>query len=358
MNGQHHEDVAKSRQQIEIDLTEILSSTGCIWSQLQGATLFITGGTGFIGSWILEGLRWANLELGLNIPVSILTRDEDRFRREKPHLAQHPSFTLISGDVKDFSSPQGDYSHIIHAATESSYSLNTFDPKLMYDTIVNGTLRVLDFAVEKRSDRVLLLSSGAVYGEQPTGMRRLREEWLGSPDLSDAGSAYAEGKRGAEVLATIYGKQFGLNVVTARIFALLGPYLPLDAHYAVGNFVRDALEGRSITVNGSGSPVRSYLYTSDLMVWLWTLLVAGRPGESYNVGSENEISLRSLAALIADTIGQGEYQVLGKDDVGINPGRYVPDTTRIREELNLRQEIPLDEAIRRTATWHGWKGNS
>lgn len=342
---------------LKLDLVRIYEATQDVWNRLRDCTLFITGGTGFIGSWLLESLRWANQELGFKIQVHILTRDLASYHQKVPHLANCPEFKFVVGDVRDFTSPAGEFSHIIHAATDSSHAMNQANPKQMYETIIRGTTRVLDFAVEKNCKKVLLFSSGAVYGRQPNDLGRASENWLGSLDLLNPINAYAEGKRGAEMLATIYGEQFGLEVSVARIFALIGPYLPLDTHYAVGNFIKDAIEGKSIIVNGSGLPVRSYLYTSDLAVWLWRLFLDGRPGIPYNIGSENEISLGSLAGLVADTVGNGEFQILGKADVGLNPGRYVPDTTRIRSEFLLSESVQLEQAIRRTASWYGWKGD-
>ena len=347
----------RSGSKLSLELVQVLDATTDILDELRGSSVLITGGTGFIGSWLLESLKFANQELGLKIRVTILTRDLARFHIKSPHLAEYAEFTFLFGDVRNFESPKGRFSHVIHAATDSSQSLNLANPKQMFETIVSGTTRVLDFAVEKRSERVLLLSSGAIYGKQPDDLAKLSEDWPSSVDLADPINAYAEGKRGAEMLAAIYGRQFGLQIAVARIFALIGPYLPLDIHYAAGNFVRDALEGKTLVVNGSGLPVRSYLYASDLVVWLLKLLLRGRPGIPYNVGSENEISIRSLAEVIANTVGNGKYRVLGKEDGGVNPGRYVPDTTRIRKEICVREQVPLVDAIRRTAQWYGWEGN-
>jgi len=342
---------------IEQDIEFIVSETTDIWPSLQGARIFITGGTGFIGSWLLESLRLADQRLSLGIHATVLTRDPRGFRSKLPHLANYPGFHFVSGDVCSFDTPTGDFTHLIHGATDASASLNESNPRRMFDTIVQGTRRVLDFAVEKSVERMLFLSSGAVYGQQPWELERISEDWRGSPDCTDPKAAYAESKRAAEMLCAIYNKQFGVNVSVARIFALLGPRLDLDIHFAAGNFIRDAVQGRPVIVRGNGLPYRSYLYATDLTIWLWHLLLRSKPLRPYNVGSDESISICNLAERTARLLADGDFQVLGERDDGWNLGRYVPETVRIGRELGLYKTVSLDDAILRTALWNGWNEN-
>lgn len=339
----------------ENDLADVLAQTSEIWPALRDARIFITGGTGFIGCWLLESLRYADQKLSLGVKVTILTRDPSAFAAKAPHLARYSAFTFLAGDISTFVTPEGEFTHLIHAATDASAHLNEHDPRQMFDTVVSGTRRALDFAVEKSIPRTLYLSSGAVYGQQPWEMTHVREDWMGGPDCTNARNAYAEGKRAAEMLCAIYAKQFGLTIANARIFALLGPYISLGIHFAAGNFIRDAMEGRPVIVNGNGRPCRSYLYASDLTVWLWHMLVRGKPARRYNVGSDESVSIRDLAERVARVVGTGEFVVRGATDTGWNPGRYVPDTSLAGQELGLYKSVSLDEAIRRTALWNGWK---
>jgi dTDP-glucose 4,6-dehydratase len=189
-------------------------------------------------------------------------------------------------------------------------------------------------------------------------MENVPEGWIGAPNCVDPRAAYAEGKRAAEMLCAIYQKQFGLHISIARIFALLGPYLSLDIHFAAGNFIRDAMQGKRIVVKGNGLPCRSYLYASDLTTWLWHMLVKGEAGKPYNVGSNESVSVRDLAARVSHVLENVGYDVLGAQDKGWNLGRYVPDTALIEKDLGLKRTVTLDEAIRRTAIWNGWKENS
>ena len=154
------------------------------------------------------------------------------------------------------------------------------------------------------------------------------------------------------MLCSIYCKQYNINVKIARIFALLGPYLSLDIHFAAGNFIRDALEGREIIVKGNGKPVRSYLYPTDLIFWLFYILIKGRKNAAYNVGSPYGYSIEELAIKVANLIGNKEYQILGKKDGCWNLGRYVPDITLIKKESNYDLTVDIDEAIIRTAIWN------
>jgi nucleoside-diphosphate-sugar epimerase len=339
---------------LEDDLDDVRQQVGASWERLRGARIFFTGGTGFIGKWLLASLILADERGGLGVEAMVLTRDAAAFQVGWPQMANHPAVTLVEGNVTSFDFPMGAFTHVVHAATDASAHLNEHDPLRMFDTIVSGTRHVLDFCVAAGAPRVLSLSSGAVYGRQPPELRGVPEDFMGAPDCLAPVDAYGEGKRAAEMLGAIFAKQHGLEVVTARIFAALGPHLPLGIHYAAGNFIQDAMAGRPIVVKGNGLAERSYLYAGDLAVWLWRLLLEGRPGAAYNVGSERAVSIRDLAEVVALSVGSAGFEVLGERDLGWNPGRYAPDTGRIRRELGVSETVDLAEAVRRTALWNGW----
>jgi len=338
------------------DLAAIRSALVADWPKLAGKRVFMTGGTGFIGRWMLNALADANRRLDLGAEVDVLTRDPDSFAKREPELSAAKGLRFIQGNVFGLNADGVTYDYVLHAATDASAHLNETDPLRMFDTIVEGTRRALDFAVASKARRLFFFSSGAVYGAQPWEMTHVAEDYPGAPDLTTHRSAYGEGKRAAEMLCTIYGKQFGLDIVNARIFALLGPLLSLDIHFAAGNFIRDAMLGRKIVVEGAGTAVRSYLYAGDLTAWLWTILLNSPAGAIYNVGSEESVSIADLARRTAALLGAPGVEILGQRDPGWNPGRYVPATEKIRTELGVATTVDLDEAILRTARWNGWNG--
>jgi dTDP-glucose 4,6-dehydratase len=315
------------------------------WDSLRDARIFVTGGTGFFGCWILESYCHAWEQLGFSGSLTALTRSASAFARKAPHLASHPAIRLVEGDVRTFRMTGEKFSHVIHAAADATPEMCRVQPLKVLDTIVEGTRRVLDLAVDSGARRFLLTSSGAVYGAQPRELSHVPETYTGAPDVTDQKWVYAEGKRIAELLCTVYGRQHGLECIVARCFAFVGAYLPLDAHFAIGNFIRDRRNGGPVRVGGDGTPVRSYLYAADLAIWLWTLMIAGQPGRPYNVGSENPLTVAELARMVADG---GRVEIAGTPVPGRLPDRYVPSTERARTELNLREWISLEESIRRT----------
>lgn len=331
------------------DLDHVLARTGGLWDELRGARLFVTGGTGFFGVWLLETFLWANDHLTLGASVVVLTRDGGAFGRKAPHLASHKAVTLQDGDVRSFSFPDGAFTHVIHAGTSSSAPV---DPLPMFETIVGGTRRALEFARHSGATRFLLTSSGAVYGRQPPELSHVGEDYNGGPDPTNPRQAYAEGKRAAEMLCGVHADG-RLQPTIARCFAFVGPHLPLDVHFAVGNFIRDALGGGPIHIAGDGTPYRSYLYAADLAIWLWTILLRGEAMRPYNVGSEAAISIAELAHAVARGFSpKPEVHVAKEASPGRPAERYVPSTARARRDLGLTTTIDLDEALTRTAGWH------
>jgi len=334
------------------DLDHILDHTQNIWDEFRGARLFITGGTGFFGKWLLESLLWANDKLRLDCKATILTRNPDAFRSSVPHLYGHQAVSTLQGDVHSFDFPSGTFTHIIHAATDASAKLNAENPLLMLDTIVGGTRHTLDFARSCGAKKFLLTSSGAVYGKQPPEMTHIPEDYHGAPDPLDPKSAYGEGKGMAEYLCSVYANAT-LQIKIARCFAFVGPYLPLDIHFAIGNFIRDAMNGGPIVIQGDGTPMRSYLYAADLAIWLWTILLRGESMEPYNVGSMNSTSITELAITVANEF-EGEInietQVTSNHQKPIS--RYVPNTQKAERNLGLKETFSSQESIAKTKKWH------
>ncbi len=335
------------------DLEHILEYTTPLFENLRGARIFITGGTGFFGRWFLESLIHANSTLDLNCTALVLTRNAKLFKQSAPHLAEHEKIELLIGDVRSFDLPPGRFKYVIHAATESSTALNQEDPALMLETIEQGMKRVLNFAARCHCSDLLFTSSGAVYGSQPATLTHLTEDFPGGPNPLNADSAYAEGKRLAELLGAIALRNTDLSLKIARCFAFVGPYLPLTAHFAIGNFIGDALKGSSIKIQGDGTAHRSYLYASDLMIWLWTILFQGKSLRPYNVGSEESHSILEIAQAVSSQISpKPPITVANQAVAGEPPSRYVPCTARARQELGLVTRIGLAAAIAKTIAWH------
>ena len=343
------------------DLDHVLRHTAGLWEELPGRNIFVTGGTGFFGRWLLESFAHANATLNLGARLFALTRQEAPFRNSAPYLCDNEAITFVRGDVRTFTLatirsqlPQTptQFHFVIHAATEASAKLNAEDPSLMFDTIVEGTRAALQFAVEASSTRFLFTSSGAVYGPQPSTLAHIPEDYSSRVEVSDSLSAYAAGKRAAEVLCADFHHQHGIDPLIARCFAFVGPGLPLDTHFAIGNFIRDALAGGPIRVGGDGTPFRSYLYAADLAIWLWTILLKGNPCYPYNVGSAEDFTIAQIADAVRDAIEPSiAIEIALERKPGASAFRYVPDTSRAREELGLAERIPLRDAIQRTARY-------
>lgn len=341
------------------DLEHILAHTSGLWEPLRHGRIFVTGGTGFFGRWLLESFRHVNERLGLETCMVVLSRDPEAFGKKAPHLVHDEAIDFLRGDVRDLTAASvieqlgagsDRFDFAIHAATEASAKLNAENPLAMISTIVDGTRAALEFAVATGAKRFLLTSSGAVYGRQPSNLTHIPEDYNGAPDCNDPASAYGEAKRTAELLCACYHRQHGLEPLIARCFAFVGPFLPLDTHFAIGNFIGDALKGGPIRVKGDGSPRRTYLYAADLVIWLWTILIQGQPGRPYNVGSAHDLTISDLAYTVgAATSGEVRVSIEGILEPRIPPCHYVPDTARARGELGLRESVDLVEAIKRTA---------
>jgi len=322
------------------DLSAILGEAEADLHVLRGSRIFLTGGTGFFGKWFVGALAHADAELELGLQLTILSRNPAPFWAIYPEAKTNPALRFEMGDAAHFSSGER-YDFVLHAATDTLSIQTAAQEEERSRAIVEGTRRMLELTRQSGARRLLNISSGGIYGAAAGRLSGAQEE---DDQTATPVTSYSRSKREAELLCA----DSGLDWVNARPFAFLGPHLPLDAHYAAGNFLRDAQRGGPILVRGDGTALRSYLYPTDLVTWLLGILARGQNGRSYNVGSDEVVSTGDLARRIAAAC-QPAPEVVIQSSLPHGPQNiYLPDVTRARTELALEVRVPLEEAIRRT----------
>lgn len=335
------------------DLSAAIERCQPIWQQLAGCRLLITGGTGFFGAWILEVIAAANATRGVGIRASIVSRNPDAYLARLPHLAELPEFEWLPGTAMDFAYRRQAHDYLLHLATLTSAANAVISPSALVNKLA-GIHHVIDVARRLGIRRGLVTSSGAVYGQQPVDLDGMPETYRGAPDPLQAASAYGNGKRLVEQYCALVED---IDLVVARCFSFVGPYLPLHGRFAIGNFIADGIAGQPITVQGDGTAIRSYLYASDLAVWLLTLLVGGEARTAYNVGSDQAISIGDLAQRVALLSRTSEVRILHALPT-TSGNRYVPSIERARRRIGLDVFTDLDMAIVKTLDWYSLHGSS
>jgi dTDP-glucose 4,6-dehydratase len=324
------------------DLEAVFKSNEPFWSELKNQRIFLTGGTGFIGKWILETFLYANRKLDLNASILVLTRNAEAFNKSYPHLCQE-NVEFQTDDILHFPYTKGRFSHVIHLAGDSNACQET--DETVFSVLSKGTKRTLEFAETRDCEKFLFLSSGAFYGTQPLYVKKMHEAFSYQiTDSCEAGFSYRMGKRVAEK----HVMQSSLKVKIARLYCAIGPYQNLNAHFAASQFIKDGLEKKPITITGHPETVRSYLYASDMASWLWRILFKGGSKHPYNVGSDEAFTIPHIAKEISKHFESD--CVLDPPKGRSIPTRYVPSIERAFG-LGLDVSIPFKRAVAKTCHW-------
>jgi dTDP-glucose 4,6-dehydratase/UDP-glucose 4-epimerase len=338
------------RYDISEDIQSILDRLGQDINAFNHKTILITGGTGFFGRWLLQVLCTLISDKNFQIKIFVLSRNPNKFLMENSDFPFARFINFLEGDVNSFRLPKFKLDYLIHMATTAAYETFSGEDQLSkFELLYFGTKNTLENAIANGVQRVLFTSSGVAYG--PSKGELLSEDMLQAPSTTLSSSALGEGKRVAEFLVAYYAQKADYQFSIARCFSFFGPYLPLDIHYALGNFVRDALINPEIVVNGSGQEMRSYLYIADAWVWMLKMLVES-DGETYNVGSSEAISICDLACRIKMSLApQKRIKLLGlhQDTGNFARNVYVPNNAKIVNKFNLSEWTSLDEGVKKMA---------
>lgn len=338
---------------VRADAEAVLQGRTARLDALRGQHLFLTGGTGFLGAWLLELVAVLNQRHGFGLKVTVFSRNARDFARRWPHLGGLDWVHFQEGDIRYLAELPVDTRYIIHAAALTDRRLFASQPGAVAETNGLGTLRILRAAnLLEDLQRFVLLSSGLVYGRQPWDMPRVDEGFAGPLRSDEVGSVYAESKRFAEIAAQCAVSESKLPVVTLRPFAFVGPYQSLQLPWAVTDFIRDSLNGGPIRIMGDGATVRSIMYGSDFAFWVLSALVNGRPRATYNVGSPEGIDLAALAQLITRHFSPAPEIHLRLGQSGHDRNRLVPAVDKAVHDLSVDVTVPLPAAIERTIAWN------
>jgi nucleoside-diphosphate-sugar epimerase len=345
---------SEAKDIVRQDCDRILDLGAESFGDIGDSRILITGGTGFMGSWIAEMVLRLNETRHTTAKVFLLGRDRGRFERNLGHLAESPFVEFIRCDVRNVADIPKEIDYVIHAAGTPDNRMHATNPIETMVTIAEGTHAILSAADRVSNLKMFVnVSSSSIYGAQPLDLPRIAESYSGVLSNSQVAASYAEAKRYGEALSNAARSEARIPVVVVRPFSFAGAYQPLDAPWAVNNFIRDALNKHPIRILGDGQTIRSVMYGADMALWMLAIMSKAKAGQVFNVGSDEGISIERLAAKVASRFVPAPEVLLNTSLSGSIPNTIqVPDTSKAKEILNLRVLTNIDLSLERSILWY------
>ena len=339
----------QSRNELPLgDLEEIVRRSTNLASELRESKIVITGSTGFVGAWLTNSLMLLDRTHDLGMEFFLPVRNMDRARERFMSFPNSQVNFLEIDYLTDSNLPKIEVSHIVFSSTPSQPSTGGDNGSIVERVSKHSFNSLVEVAKNQMIPPIFCnLSSGAVYGKKQLNQGIAKEQSLRldahARDLNDYGKIKVELELEIEKLTNL-GKIRGAN---PRLFAFAGPGISLEAHFAIGNFMNNALKGEEIYIKGNPNTQRSYLYPTDLIVWLLNLLV-NPTINPVHIGSENLISISALAEKISNIFSSPG---ISKGDDSAELSIYAPDTSKTRNFLNVAEEVSLNESLIRWKNW-------
>lgn len=353
--------IAADLRYIRAELDEDLSA-------MIGRRLLITGGAGFLGYYMVQAIADHNRDAGSElIDMTVL----DNYSRGEPEwlrdLAGLPGVSLVEHDMtKPLPAELGHFEYVVHAASVASPIYYRIHPIETMDANVNGLRHLLDRWTEAKADGrelggFLYFSTSETYGDPTPENIPTPETYRGNVSTMGPRACYDESKRYGETLCANFHRVHGLPITIARPFNNYGPGLKITDRRVLPDFARDVLENEDIVLLSDGSPSRTFCYVADAVIGFYRIMLRGRPGEAYNIGSDGpEVTIRELADRVAD-LGRELFGYQGKvlhevssdpDYLTDNPQRRCPVVEKARREIGYEPGIGLEEGLARALLWY------
>lgn len=344
---------------IERDLHAIASELEPALRPLRGETLLVTGGAGFVCSYFVDTIAFLNTQAWErscqvvcldNLVTGRLPRLAHLLDRPDVHIIQHD----LSKPLRALPKAVRGRLWVIHGAGIASPITYRRHPLETIAVNVQGTQHVLELAKARQARSVLYLSSSEVYGDPPAEWIPTPEEYRGHVSCTGPRACYDESKRLAETLCLTYHRQFGLPVNIARPFNVYGPGQRLDDGRVMPDLIAAAVHRQPLVLYSDGRATRAFCYITDAIRAMWWVVMAGRHGEAFNVGNDQEeLPMQELAQRVRRAAGPPELPIEQRrsqdaEYLTDNPQRRCPNLQKLRAAFPWTPAVPLSEGLQRT----------
>ena len=333
------------------DIKSIANELEEFYDELEGKTVLIAGGKGFLGTYFTSVLTKINETLSK--PMKIIVLDSLITSKDKKDSVNQ-NIEFLEQDISKSFEIDDNIDYIIHAASIASPPTYRKFPIKTVDVNYQGTKNLLEIAKEKKVRSMLLLSSSEIYGDPeifPTP-----ESYVGKVSCTGPRACYDESKRLAETISILYFQQYKIPIKIARPFNVYGPYLNLDDGRIIPDFMNNAINKSQIIIHSDGSPTRSFCYVSDAIGGFFKLLLSKHDGIICNVGNDEEVSVKNVAEAIKNIVGKPiSIKIIESNDPNYtkdNPQRRCPDLSLIKKSVNYIPKIDLEEGLKRVYKWY------